>query len=104
LGIDDHPVPPAEAVQLAAVEQPGGLVNKIGRSDSTTSGREVTELVVYPQEYKVWGREGVRPIRVRCQDAPAWFVQWADATRRVETMGEPLVLGRRAADRTACWR
>jgi hypothetical protein len=60
------------------------------------SGREVTELVVYPQEYKVWGREGVRPIRVRCQDAPAWFEQWADATGRVETTGargtQPLVL------------
>jgi hypothetical protein len=60
------------------------------------SGREVTELVVYPDEYKVWGREGFRPIRVRCQDAPAWFEQWADATGRVETTSalgtQPLVL------------
>ncbi len=66
-----------------------------------SSGREVTELVVYPQEYKVWGREGVRPIRVQCQDAPAWFEQWADATGRVETTGargtQPLVLGKNAA-------
>lgn len=61
-----------------------------------SSGREVTELVVYPQEYKVWGRDEVRPIRVRGQDAPVWFVQWADATGRVETTGargtQPLVL------------
>ena len=60
------------------------------------SGREVTELVVYPDEYKVWGREGFRPIPVRCQDAPAWFEQWADATGRVETTAargeQPLVL------------